>query len=154
MTHFNETDQRVIEELSNQNGRTFEQIAEAVGISVRQLHRIRQKPAVKAELKRLSNENSSEVVILAMPDIVRALTKKAKNGDVKAAQLLFQMQGLLIDRKEITATTQTAPSSYEDMSKDEIAARMAEIQRQLDARPKRIEIALPSPHSNKDYGLN
>jgi len=150
---FNETDEKAIAELSNQNGRSFEQIAEVVGVSVRQLHRIRQKPTVKAAIKSASDEMSSEIVTLAMPDITRAMVKKASNGDVKAAQLLFQMQGLLIDRKEITATTQVA-STYDDMSKDEIAERMAEIQRQLNAKPKRIEVGLPLPHSDKDYGFN
>lgn len=154
MTLFNETDEKAIAELSNQNGRSFEQIAEACGVTVRQLYRIRQKPTVKAAIKNASDEASTEIVTLAMPDITRAMVKKASNGDVKAAQLLFQMQGLLIDRKEIHATTGHVVNDHSEMSTEEINARMAEIQRQLNAKPKRIEVGLPSPHGDKDYGFN
>lgn len=151
---FNETDEKAITELSNQNGRSFEQIAETCGITVRQLYRIRQKPAIKAAIKKTSDEASSELVTLAMPDITRAMVKKASNGDVKAAQLLFQMQGLLIDRKEITAMTMTTASNYDDMSTEEIDTRMVEIRRKLEnARPRTI-IEVPSPHSDKEYGFN
>jgi hypothetical protein len=49
------------------------------------------------------------------------------------------MQGLLIDRKEIIAT-QINSTSFEDMSRDGISQRMAQIQRELAAKPKRIEV--------------
>jgi|GEM_PF-6870485 hypothetical protein len=66
-----------------------------------------------------------EIATQALTDVSRALARKAKNDDAKAAQLLYQMQGLLIDRQEIVATT--TPGEYSALTAYERNSRIDEI---------------------------
>lgn len=144
LSQFNETERRVIitmhESAQRCDGMTYAQIAESVGISTRHLMRIRQKPAVQMALKRCTFETCDEILTQAMPGIVHAMIKQAHNGNAKSQQLAMQAYGLLIDRKEIVATTAASVGDYSGLTNNERQSRIDEIHRKLNAQPSRIEV--------------
>jgi hypothetical protein len=71
-----ELEAKIVVELANRNGRTYEEIATAVGISERHLFRYRQKSHIKRAIRELAvQELESDI-----PDIMGALRRNIKKG--------------------------------------------------------------------------
>ncbi|PRS16530.1 hypothetical protein C6W27_09010 [Bacillus paralicheniformis] len=124
---FNETEIRVVEELSQKGGRSYTEIADACGISKRHLYRIRQKPYIKAAVRQRVMEELEDDV----PDIIGTLRKNMKKGDFRSTELLAKMAGLLVERQEVTQRTTIEDNRYQDMSSEEIDKEIETIEQEL-----------------------
>ncbi|TYS68832.1 hypothetical protein FZC76_07795 [Sutcliffiella horikoshii] len=123
----NETEIRVVEELANKGGRSYEEIANKLGISDRHLYRIRQNPIVKNAIK----ERTLQVLQEDVPDILGALRRNAKKGDFRSIELIVKMLGMLVDRSEVKQTTTIEDNRFKDMTQEDIDREIAEIESQL-----------------------
>ncbi|MFS0688297.1 phBC6A51 family helix-turn-helix protein [Sporosarcina sp. 179-K 8C2 HS] len=121
----NENEIRAVKELANKAGRTYEEVAKAVGISERQLYRIRQKPQVKAAVRELVIQDVED----DLPDIMRSLRSKAKRGDFRSQELVVKMTGLLVERSEVKQTIED--NRFKGMSEEDIDKELANIEQQL-----------------------
>ena len=84
---------------------TYDEIASEVGISERQLFNWRtQDEEFKAARKHLVDSYASEMI----SEGFSALRKQIRNrSNVKAVEVLFKSQGLLIEKQEVTANVTT-----------------------------------------------
>ncbi|MFF2291012.1 phBC6A51 family helix-turn-helix protein [Peribacillus butanolivorans] len=123
----NENEIRCVEELANKGGRSYADIAAAVGISERQLYRIRMKPYIKKAVRERVMQELEEDI----PDIISSLKRGMKKGDFRSTELLAKMAGLLIERREVKQTTTIEGSRYNGMSQEEIDAEISEIDNEL-----------------------
>lgn len=122
-----ENEIRVVEELVNKGGRSYGDIAKAVGLSERHLYRIRQKPHIKKAVReRVMQELEDDV-----PDIITALKRGMKKGDYRSTELLAKMAGLLIERREVTQKTTIEDNRYKHMSDDDLDREIAELDEEL-----------------------
>ena len=122
-----ETELRVVEELANKGGRSYADVASAVGISERQLYRIRQKSYIKKAVRERAISELEEDV----PDIMKSLRKNAKKGDFRSIELIVKMLGMLVDRSEVKQTTTIEDSRFNDMSQEELDAEIKAIENDL-----------------------
>lgn len=122
-----ETELRVVEELANKGGRSYLEIAKAVGLSDRQLYRIRQKSYIKKAVRERAISELEEDV----PDIMKSLRKNAKKGDFRSIELIVKMLGMLVDRSEVKQTTTIEDSRFNDMSQEELDAEIKAIENDL-----------------------
>lgn len=120
-----ETEIRAVDELANKGSRSYGEIAEAVGISERQLFRIRQKPQVKKAIR----ERTIDALGEDMPEIMGQLRKKARTGDFRSIELIVKMMGLLVNQTEVKTTIED--NRFNEMSQDDIDAELAEIDNEL-----------------------
>ncbi len=87
-----ETERRVVTAMLEKSVLdTWEQVAGKVGISTRQLFNIRQSDAVK-EAYLLA---SREMLRADIPDVLKKMVEKAKQGDVPCMRLSLELTGLL-----------------------------------------------------------
>lgn len=125
MTQFSEKQIQAIGLLSlpNKGGLQFSEIAEQCGISVRQLHRWRKDHEFKAAIVEQSLDNVKEV----LPNVLKAHTKQAESGNVKAIELFYKLFGLLVEKQEIEQTVSHSDKDNESLEKD-----LAELKRLID----------------------
>lgn len=122
-----ELEAKIVVELANKGGRTYEEIAEAVGISERQLFRYRQKTHIKRAIRELAvQELESDI-----PDIMGALRRNIKKGDFRSIELAVKMLGLLVERREINQTTTINNQRLLEMSDEDINEELQAIEREL-----------------------
>lgn len=116
MTQFSEKQIQAIGLLSlpNKGGLQFDEIAEQCGISVRQLHRWRKDHEFKAAIVEQSLDNVKEV----LPNVLKAHTKQAESGNVKAIELFYKLFGLLVEKQEIEQTVSHSDKDNESLAKD------------------------------------
>ncbi|MDC3413977.1 phBC6A51 family helix-turn-helix protein [Terrihalobacillus insolitus] len=116
LTQFNEKQIQAIGFLSlpNKGGLSFDEIAEKVGISVRQLHRWRKDNEFKAAIVEQSLENVKD----ELPNVLAAHKKQAERGNVKAIELFYKLFGLLIERQEIEQTVTNKDKDNEALEKE------------------------------------
>lgn len=107
----------------NRAGMEFEEIADTVGISVRQLHRWRKKPEFKQAIIEQSLSNVKEVI----PNVLKAHTKQAESGNVKAIELFYKLFGLLVEKQEIESVV-----TSKDKGNAELEDELAELRGLLD----------------------
>ena len=121
----NPTELKALELILNKGNRTFDEISTELEISPRHLRRIREKPDFKQALKDSAVSASAEDI----NDVMKALSKRAKSGDVKAMQLFVQVHGLIVEKKEVKSTTTVEDvSSVKQMSNEDIEAEIRELQ--------------------------
>lgn len=125
MTQFSEKQIVAIGLLSQPNkaGFQFEDIAKQCEISVRQLHRWRKEAEFKAAIVECSLENVKEV----LPNVLKAHTKQAEGGNIKAIELFYKLFGLLVERQEIETTV-----NHKDKDNDDLAKDLAELKGLID----------------------
>jgi transposase-like protein len=116
LTQFNEKQIQAIGLLSmpNKGGLQFDEIAEQCGISVRQLHRWRKQPEFKQAIVEQSLENVKEV----LPNVLKAHTKQAERGNIKAIELFYKLFGLLVEKQEIEQTVHNKDKDNDQLAKD------------------------------------
>jgi transcriptional regulator with XRE-family HTH domain len=116
MTQFSEKQIIAIGLLSQPNkaGFSFEEIAEQAGVSVRQLHRWRKQSEFKQAIIEQSLENVKEV----LPNVLKAHTKQAERGNIKAIELFYKLFGLLVERQEIEQTVHNKEKDNDQLAKD------------------------------------
>jgi hypothetical protein len=118
---------KIVHELLNKGNRTYEQVAEAVGISERHLFRYRQKPHIKRAVRELAIQELEEEV----PTMMKALKRNIQKGDYRSIELGFKALGLLVERREVNQTTTIEDNRFKNMTMDDIDAELQEIERQL-----------------------
>lgn len=125
LTQFTEKQIQAIGFLSlpNKGGLSFDEIAEKVGISVRQLHRWRKDAEFKAAIVEQSLENVKD----ELPNVLAAHKKQAERGNVKAIELFYKLFGLLIERQEIEQTVHN-----KDKDNDTLAKELGDLKRLID----------------------
>ncbi len=113
---FTEQQIQAIELLSlpGKGGLTFEQIAEKVGISVRTLHRWRDKRNFQKAVTLRAIQNIHH----ELPEVFTAHIKSCKRGNVRAIELLYKLLGFLIDRQEVNQTVENRTQDNKDIEKD------------------------------------
>ncbi|WP_163530848.1 phBC6A51 family helix-turn-helix protein [Halobacillus ihumii] len=125
MTQFKETQIQAIGYLSmpKKAGMSFDEIAEACGVSVRQLHRWRQKPEFKQAIVEQSLNNVKDEI----PDVLSAHKKQAAKGNVKAIELFYKLFGLLVEKQEIEQNV-----SNKDKDNGDIENELSELRGLID----------------------
>ncbi len=83
--------------LPNRGGLTYEQIAEKVGVSIRQFYRWRHMDAFKDAVVNTAMENLKD----DLPEVFAANLRQAKDGNAKHIELLYKLMGMLIDKQEV-----------------------------------------------------
>jgi hypothetical protein len=78
---------------------TWEQVAKKLGVSRRQLYTWRQSSRIQEPLRNISRE----LLISDLPDIYKALVKKAKSGDCVAMKLYFEIVERIDEKKQKAA---------------------------------------------------
>ena len=98
----------------NRAGLEFTEVAEKVGISIRQLHRWRVKPEFKQAIIEQSLINVKEVI----PNVLEAHRKQAESGNIKAIELFYKLFGLLIDKQEIESVVTSKNKGNEELESE------------------------------------
>lgn len=106
---------------------SYREIANTLGISERHLRRIRDKKEVELAVR----ERALEVRGEDLPDVLSALAKKAKRGDLKAIEMYLAMQGINVNKSEVVQTVREEYTNFEEMSDSELDAELEALQRQL-----------------------
>ncbi|MFB5192025.1 phBC6A51 family helix-turn-helix protein [Alicyclobacillus fastidiosus] len=103
---------------------TYEQIAEELGISTVTLYQFRQRSEVH---QALLNFNLARVID-RIPAVTEAMVKKSVDrGDPLAAKLIFQIAGLLVERRAVEADVKTQVVSVADKTEDDLEAELARL---------------------------
>jgi len=106
---------------------SYREIANTLGISERHLRRIRDKKEVELAVR----ERALEVRGEDLPDVLSALAKKAKRGDLKAIEMYLAMQGINVNKSEVVQTVREERTDFEELSDRELDAELEALQRQL-----------------------
>lgn len=122
-----ETETKVVVELASKGGREYSEVADAVGMSVRQLYRYRQRPYIRKAIRELVLREIED----DLPDITGMLRRKAKKGDFRSAELLTKMTGLLVERREVNQRTTIETNAYDNMSRNQIDEELKSLENEL-----------------------
>ncbi|MDP9742860.1 UNVERIFIED_ORG: transposase-like protein [Bacillus sp. B2I3] len=123
----NETEIRAVEELVNKGGRSYEQIAESIGCSVRQLYRYRQDARVKKAVReRVMQELEDDI-----PDIMSALKRGMRKNDFRSTELLAKMAGLLVERREVKQTMTIEGNRYNHLSDEDLDRELEQLDQEM-----------------------
>ena len=76
---------------------SYEQIAEQVGVSIRQFYRWRHMEAFKDAVVQTAMANLKD----ELPEVFAANLKQAKGGNAKHIELLYKLMGMMIDKQEV-----------------------------------------------------
>jgi transposase-like protein len=94
----NEYELRIVYAILEKNHKTtWEQVAKKLGISRRQLYNWRQSTRIQEPVRKISRD----LLISELPDVYKALVKKAKSGDCAAMKLFFEIVGSIDDQRAI-----------------------------------------------------
>jgi transposase-like protein len=84
----NEYELKIVYAILEKNHKTtWEQVAKKLGISRRQLYNWRQSPKIQEPIRKYSRD----LLLSELPDVYKALVKKAKSGDCGAMKLYFEI---------------------------------------------------------------
>ncbi|MGG1684861.1 phBC6A51 family helix-turn-helix protein [Pseudalkalibacillus sp. NRS-1564] len=103
----------------NNGGKNYQEIADEIGVHRNTLINWRKRQDFQAALKAeiVSNTHTK------LPEVFDAVVKHAINGSAAMAKLLFQANGLLIDKSEVTTTVS---QESDRVSLDDVRARIAQ----------------------------
>ncbi len=105
--------------------RTYDEIAEACGISTRQLFRWRTQDKAFADARKELVEAYSDEIV---SDAFAAIRYKLRTRkDMKAAELALRARGLLVDRKEVQADVNAKVESVSEMDEQALAEELAKL---------------------------
>lgn len=112
----NEQQLRAVEILSAQHGKTYEEIAEEVGVTGRTLYNWRATDLFNDELKRAIVRNTHD----DLPAIFESIAGHIiRDGNAALFKVLLQANGMLTDKQEITQINgQPEGRSIDDMRAD------------------------------------
>jgi len=86
----NEYELKIVYAILEKNHKaTWEQVAKKLGISRRQLYNWRQATKIQEPVRKISRD----LLISELPDVYKALVRKAKSGDCSAMKLFFEIIG-------------------------------------------------------------
>lgn len=86
----NERDSMVVYAiLEKKPGMTWEQVAKGLGITRRQLFNLRREQRIQESVRNISRD----FLICDLPDVFKALAKKAKKGETSAMRIFFELAG-------------------------------------------------------------
>ncbi|MGP4073972.1 phBC6A51 family helix-turn-helix protein [Piscibacillus sp. B03] len=107
-------------------GETFQKIAKRHGITDRHLRNIRRKQAFKDYIKERTIEEFEE----DQGEVLDALKRKAKQGNIKAIQLYADIVGLTDKTKKVEVKSEI--NHQKDVSNDELEAELNELKAIID----------------------
>ncbi|EDL65001.1 phBC6A51 family helix-turn-helix protein [Bacillus sp. SG-1] len=125
-----DTEIKAVEAVGNKGTKSYAEVAKEVGISERQLYRIRQKPEFKTALHKRAMEEMSESV----SEFTKMVERKAiKEGHYKFAELYAKMNGLLVDRSEVKQTTEIDDRrKFSEQSNEDLEKELKELGKLID----------------------
>jgi hypothetical protein len=100
LSRFNETQKSVVEEIvTKEPSENWSSVAKRIGISERQLRNIRRNPDIQETVYSIFKELFKSEV----PEVLKVLTVKAKDGEPWAVKLFLEVSGELNEYKETTS---------------------------------------------------
>jgi len=109
-------------EFAGKQKRTYEEIAEELGIGVRTLYEWRKNRAFTLYQSYIADNRLDQFMPTAIAKLQESIEGRSNNGipSMKALELYFKLSGRLIDRKEIvqSETPKSASRSDEDIRRD------------------------------------
>ncbi len=97
LTKFNETQRTVVEEIvAKEPSENWSIVAKRIGIGERQLRNIRRNPDIQEAVYSIYKELFKSEV----PEVLKVLTAKAKDGEPWAVKLFLEVSGELNEAKE------------------------------------------------------
>jgi DNA-binding Lrp family transcriptional regulator len=122
------TEIRAVELLARKSPQqSFREIANTLGISERHLRRIRDKRRVEVAVRERALEIQSE----DLPDVLSALAKKAKRGDLKAIEMYLAMQGINVNKSEVVQRVHNVNEPLESLSDAELDAELEALTKEV-----------------------
>ncbi|WP_274362706.1 phBC6A51 family helix-turn-helix protein [Paenibacillus thermotolerans] len=122
------TEIRAVELLARKSPQqSYREIANTLGISERHLRRIRDKRQVELAVRERALEIQSE----DLPDVLSALAKKAKRGDLKAIEMYLVMQGINVNKSEVVQKVHKVSEPLEKLSDAELDAELEALKKEV-----------------------
>jgi predicted transcriptional regulator len=128
----NETEKKAIEEIiKKEPSENWSEVAKRVGITERQLRNVRNDAQVQEGLYRLGKALFKSEI----PDVLKILTKKAKEGQAWAVKLFLEVSGELNDERgregnknypNIAETASRMLKQYANMTDEELTHELTE----------------------------
>lgn len=119
-----DSEKAIVLAIYGKGNKSWEEVADELGISVRTLFRYRQKPHIKTAIREVALEELEAEV----PTITKALMKNVKKGDFRSIELAIKMLGMLQEKQVIETTIKDERMKY---SETELRQEIEEIERQL-----------------------
>lgn len=104
---------------------TNKEIAQAVGISERQLYRWKEN----REFLDLVNDLAEKYMDAFLGEVYREMRKSIMSGSVKAMELYLKRSGKLIDRKEVQSDVTIDVTTFDGKSNEDIMREIEEMER-------------------------
>jgi hypothetical protein len=99
--NLNETERKAVEEIVVKDpSEKWDEVARRVGISERQLRNVRNKPEVQEAVYTISKA----LFKTELPDVLKVVVRKAKEGTAWAAKLFFEVSGELKEQPQLGGT--------------------------------------------------
>jgi DNA-binding Lrp family transcriptional regulator len=128
MKGFTVTEIRAVELLARKSPQqSYREISIRLGISERHLRRIRDKRQVEFAVRERALEIQSE----DLPDVLSALAKKAKRGDLKAIEMYLVMQGINVNKSEVVQKVHNVSEPLEKLSDAELDAELEALKKEV-----------------------
>lgn len=109
------------------NKMTNKEIAEAVGISERQLYRWKEN----REFLDLINDLAEKYMDAFLGEVYREMKRSIKSGSVKAMELYMKSRGKLIERREIAGQVDIEVTAIDGKSNEQILKEIEEMEKRL-----------------------
>lgn len=128
MRGLNITELKAVELLARKSPQqSFREIANSLGISERHLRRIRDKRQVEFAVRERALEIQSE----DLPDVLSALAKKAKRGDLKAIEMYLAMHGINVNKSEVVQRVHNVQEPIENLTDAELDAELEALKKEV-----------------------
>jgi len=117
-------DVEIVEALAARGTKTYEQIADELGMSRRHLQRVRKRDDIRRAVRHLVMENLSDEV----QPVLSVLAAKAKKGDHKSIELFTKITGLYQERTVVDQRMEVVNlTPYDNMSPEAIEMELKKL---------------------------
>lgn len=117
----------IVRAIASKGAKTFEEVAQEVGVSTKTIFNYRQKPHIKKAVRELVLSNTGD----HLPEVMDILMKQVRKGNMRSIELYTKLLGLQVEQQNIRQTTTIETKSpYDNMSDEELEAELKRLEQQ------------------------
>jgi hypothetical protein len=117
----------IVTAIASKGAKTFEEVAQEVGVSTKTIFNYRQKPHIKKAVRELVLSNTGD----HLPEVMDILMKQVRKGNMRSIELYTKLLGLQVEQQNIRQTTTIETKSpYDNMSDEELEAELKRLEQQ------------------------